>query len=158
MEKLCTFCGHSKIYNSADAIKNQLIETVWRLIEVEHFNYFLIGNYGAFDRMAATVCLEAKRKYPDIAVSLVLPYYRPHIDEYDKAWYQRFDSVITPELEKTPHQYRIIKANQYMVDSADVVIAYVTSQIGGAAKTLEYAHRKKKRIIRLGGDSENSVS
>jgi len=31
-----------------------------------------------------------------------------------------------------------------------VVIAYVTSQIGGAAKTLDYARRKKKRIILLG--------
>lgn len=150
MEKICTFCGHSKIYNNSDAIKEQLIGAVWHLIEVEHFNYFLVGNYGAFDRMAAIACLEAKRLHPDIAVNLVLPYYRPHIDEYDKAWYQRFDSVITPEFEKTPYQYRIIKANQYMVDSADVIIAHVTSQIGGAAKTLDYARRKKKRIILLG--------
>ena len=155
MANVCTFCGHSKIYGNTDSIKSKLQDTIQHLIEVEHFNYFLIGNYGAFDRMAAVDCLEAKKLHPHITVSLVIPYYRPHIDDYDKAWRNRFDSVIFPELEETPYQYRIIKANQYLVDSADVVIAYVTSQIGGAAKTLNYAQRKKKRIILLNGDFEN---
>ena len=36
-----------------------------------------------------------------------------------------------------------------MVDSADLVIAYVQYSWGGAAKTLEYAKRKKKTIINL---------
>ena len=36
-----------------------------------------------------------------------------------------------------------------MVDEADLVIAYVMYSWGGAAKTLEYAKRKKKTIINL---------
>ena len=38
-----------------------------------------------------------------------------------------------------------------MVEQADVVIAYVTHDWGGAAKTLEYAVRKKSQIINIGG-------
>ena len=145
--KTCTFCGHSRIYVDADKVKAQLKDTVQRLIAVEHFNCFLVGNYGDFDHMAASVCLDAKKQYPHIVVDLVIPYYRPQIDEYDKVRYGRFDNVIFPELEGTPYQYRIIKANQYMVDSADAVVAFVTATYGGAAKTLKYAMEKKKRII-----------
>ena len=37
--------------------------------------------------------------------------------------------------------------NEWMVDSADVVVAYVTHEWGGAAKTLEYARRCGKRVM-----------
>ena len=36
-----------------------------------------------------------------------------------------------------------------MVEEADLVIAFVAYSWGGAAKTLEYAKRKKKTIINL---------
>lgn len=36
-----------------------------------------------------------------------------------------------------------------MVDSADIIVAYVKYPFGGAAKTLEYAQRKRKEIIEL---------
>ena len=36
-----------------------------------------------------------------------------------------------------------------MVEQADLVIAYVKYSWGGAAKTLEYSKRKKKRIINI---------
>ena len=36
-----------------------------------------------------------------------------------------------------------------MVDQADVVVAYVDHDWGGAAKTLERAVSKKKRIINI---------
>lgn len=114
---------------------------------------FSIDNYGDFDNIVASVCLMLKRKYPQISVNLVLPYYRPHLDEYDKERYARFDSVITPELEETPHRYRIIKANEYMVDQADAMIAYVKYD-GGAAKTLAYAKRHKKQIINLTAEGD----
>lgn len=145
----CTFCGHSRLYGSADYLKVQLQNTVQHLIEVEQFNCFLVGDYGDFDYMAASVCLDAKKQYPYIVVDLVIPYYRPHLDEYDKKRYSCFDNVIVPELEETPYQYRIIKANQYMVDSAAALVAFVSTSYGGAAKTLKYAQGKKKRIIFL---------
>lgn len=82
-----------------------------------------------------------------------MPYYRPHLDDFTKELYNRFDYVITPEFEETPHKYRIIKANEYMVDRADTVIAYVKYD-GGAAKTLVYAQKHKKQIINLATEGD----
>lgn len=45
---------------------------------------------------------------------------------------------------------------KYMVDRAETVIAYVNTPIGGAAKTLAYAKRKKKRIFYLVNNTVNS--
>jgi len=144
----CIFCGHSRLYGQTEVIKGKCLTVVEKLIVSGIADCFLIGNYGDFDSIATSACLTLKRKYPQISVNLVLPYYRPHLDEYDKERYAGYDSVITPELEETPHRFRIIKANEYMVDQADTVIAYVKYD-GGAAKTLAYAKRRKKQIINL---------
>lgn len=40
-----------------------------------------------------------------------------------------------------------------MVDEANTVVAYVIRSWGGAANTLAYAQRRKKRVIRLRGDA-----
>lgn len=149
----CIFCGHSHLYGQTELIKGKCFTAVEELIISGIADCFLIGNYGDFDHIAASVCLTLKRKYPQISVNLVLPYYCPHLDEYDKERYARFDSVITPELVETPHRYRIIKANEYMVDQADTVIAYVKYD-GGAAKTLEYAKKHKKQIINLANEGD----
>ena len=69
----------------------------------------------------------------------MIPYYRPKLDSYEKEYHARFDDVIVPALEDVPYQYRIVRANEYMVDRAETVIAYVNTPIGGAAKTLAYA-------------------
>ena len=41
-----------------------------------------------------------------------------------------------------------------MIRESDVVVAYVTHGWGGAAKTLEYARRKKKNILFYGASEE----
>lgn len=141
------FCGHSKLYSKYDLVKEKCYEVVKNQI-LKGADSFLVGDYGDFDAIAASVCLALKKEHPHIEVCLVLPYYRPHIDDYTQQRYNRFDSIITPPLEDTPYRYRIVKANQYTVDQADIVIAYVRSN-GGATKTLQYAHRKGKNIINL---------
>lgn len=102
------------------------------------------------------MCLTLRRDYPSIVVNLVVPYYQPQLDSYEKEYRARFDDVIVPALEGTPYQYRIVRANEYMVDRADTIVAYVNTPIGGAAKTLAYAERKKKRIIHVEIESDNS--
>ena len=146
---VCTFCGHSKIYSNTDSIRQTLTDTISRLIQNDNVNCFLVGNYGHFDRMAASVCLEMKNYYPRISACLVVPYYRPFLDDLEKNWDKRFDSVIVPELEHIPHPYRIIKANEYMVDASQYVVSYVFATTGGAYKTLKYAQKRQKNVINL---------
>lgn len=151
--RVCTFCGHGRIYGQYEDVKEKCLTAVEKLINSCAADYFLIGNYGDFDHIAASACLKLREKYPHINVSLVLPYYRPHLDDYDKKRYAQFDTVITPEFVETPHRYRITKTNEYMVDQADTVIAYVKYD-GGAAKTLAYAKRHEKQIINLANEGE----
>lgn len=154
--RICTFCGHSKLSATYTEVKGALQSIVPHLMQEEGYDCFLVGNYGQFDRLAASVCLAQKQEHPFVRVCLVIPYYRPKLDSYEKEYHARFDSVIVPALEDVPYQYRIVRANEYMVDRAETVIAYVNTPIGGAAKTLAYAKRKKKRIFYLVNNTVNS--
>lgn len=145
--KTVAFCGHSQLGGKYETISAKVEHIVSSMIANEGYDAFLVGNYGQFDRLAASVCLHLKRTNPEITVCLIVPYYQPQLDSWEQAYRARFDEVIVPALESTPYPYRILRANEYMVDRADVVIAYVHSSVGGAARTLAYAKRKKRRII-----------
>ena len=135
-----TFCGHREV-NEPEKVRKWLHETIEGLI-LEGADCFYLGGYGQFDAMAAGVVRELKMKYPQIRSVLVLPY----LDrEYDVS---RYDESIYPPLENVPKRYAISKRNEYMVDNADVVIAYVLYGFGGASITFRYAERKHKRIVR----------
>lgn len=134
-----TFCGHSDVPQQED-VRQWLIITVDKLI-LQDADMFLLGGYGGFDRMASSVVWEMKKKYPWVRSVLVLPYLDRKMDESQCDW------TVYPGLEKVPKRYAITHRNRYMVNEADVVVAYVQHNWGGAAQTLEYAKQKKKRII-----------
>lgn len=134
-----TFCGHSELTNP-DAVRVWLMETVESLISQGAVTFYL-GGYGAFDRMAASVVREKKRQHPHIESVLVLPYLDREMDT------SGFDTTVYPPLEAVPRRFAISKRNEWMVDASDAVVACVTHEWGGAAKTLAYAKRKKKRIM-----------
>ena len=134
-----TFCGHSEVANP-ESVRVWLYETAEKLIEVDA-DLFLLGGYGAFDRMAAGVVAELRKKYPQIQSVLVKPYLDREMDESGYDW------TVYPGLENVPRRFAISHRNRYMVDKADFVVAYVTHSWGGAAQTLEYANQKKKSII-----------
>lgn len=135
-----TFCGHSDV-SQRGHVRQWLCETVEGLITREAADMFLLGGYGGFDRMASSVVWELKKKYPHVKSVLVLPYLDRKMDESQCDW------TVYPSLEKVPRRYAITHRNRYMVNDADVVIAYVQHSWGGAAQTLDYAKQKKKRII-----------
>lgn len=136
---IVTFCGHSEVANP-DAVRSWLMATVERLIR-QGARTFYLGGYGAFDRMAASVVWELKRPYPQIESVLVLPYLDREMDT------SGYDTTVYPPLEAVPRRFAISKRNEWMVDAVDNVVAYVTHDWGGAAKTLDYARRKKKNIF-----------
>lgn len=136
---LVTFCGHKDVFQKQQ-VNEKLAAVVAALIE-EGATEFYLGGYGDFDYMAAKIVRELKKDRPDIQSTLVIPYMDR---DYNKELY---DGSIYPPLENTPLRFAISKRNEWMVDQADVVVAYRTHDWGGASKTLEYAQRKKKRII-----------
>lgn len=60
---------------------------------------------------------------------------------------ESYDYMIYPTLRDVTQRSAIPQRNEWMVDSADVVVAYVTHEWGGAVKTLQYARRCGKRVM-----------
>ena len=144
-----TFCGHSDVADAA-AVQVWLDETITQLCH-RGARRFLLGGYGHFDRMAAAAVWQAKTSFPEISSVLVLPYINK------KADMTFYDYSLYPSLESVPKRYAILKRNQSMVDEADIVVAYVLHDWGGAVKTLDYAMRKGKTVIRFGDTKLTSL-
>lgn len=134
-----TFCGHSrdiqieKFSRWLDVILPSLIEA--------GADRFYLGGYGAFDNLAAVAVQRQNQTYPHIEMILVLAYLNRNVD------IDRYDSTTYPPLEKVPLRYAIVKRNEWMVRESDMVISGVTHNWGGAAKTLEFAQKKRKVIF-----------
>ena len=137
-----TFCGHSDIYGDED-VRRWLKETVENLI-LQGADLFYLGGYGGFDRMAASVVWKLKKQYPNIESILVLPYLDRKMSD------DIYDGTTYPPLEEIPRRFAISKRNEWMVDQADVVVAFVGHEWGGAAKALAYAKRRDKAIVNYG--------
>lgn len=136
---IITFCGHRELYDEKEV--RAWLKRVTEDLIVSGAETFYLGGYGAFDRLAASILAEQKKRYPNIELVLILPYLNRRKD------ISPCDSSIYPPLESVPKKMAIVRRNQWMVERADVVVSYVLHSWGGAAMTLEYAKIKKKQII-----------
>ena len=136
---IVTFCGHSQI-GSPEKIQKDLEAAVHSVLNRGATRFYL-GGYGDFDRLAAKVLYRLKTSYPEIESVLVLPYLEM---KADSVFYSR---TCYPPIEHVPRRFAIAHRKRWMVDVADVVIAYVQHDWGGAYQTLKYARRREKRII-----------
>ena len=142
MKMKITFCGYKDVADR-ESVERWLFSVCSELI-AQGADEFYLGGYGGFDHMCAAVLRELKNANPHIRLVLVLPYLNNSIltDGYDETVY--------PPLEFVPRRFAISRRNEWMVMESDAVVAYVTHGWGGAAKTLEYARRKKKKILLFG--------
>ena len=149
-----TFCGHRRVTEQENvalrlsAVFCQLFENAGE--ELTPLSFYC-GGYGEFDYLAEKTVDEYRKKFPDVACEkvFVTPYITPSYQERNERLRKRFDDIIYPPIENVPYRYAIIWRNEWMIDSADVVIAYVNYSWGGAAHGLEYARRKEKKIIMI---------
>ena len=142
-----TFCGHSNCLFS-DEEKEELKQLLIKEIRKNPTCKFYLGRYGDFDSLCLRTLRELKKEFQDIELIFITPYIDKNYSKLEFAKYH-YDDVIFPPLESAPRKFAILKRNEWMVEEADLVIAYVMYSWGGAAKTLEYAKRKKKTILNL---------
>ena len=144
---IITFFGHSNcLFN--DDIKKQLKNILLDEIIKNPTSKFYLGGYGDFDGLCLSTLRELKHDFPSIEILFITPYLDKNYSKLELAKYY-YDDVIFPPIESVPRKFAILKRNEWMVEQADLVIAYVKYSWGGAAKALEYAKRKKKRIINI---------
>ena len=144
---IITFCGHSNCLFS-DEEKEKFKQLLIKKIRKNPTCKFYLGGYGAFDSLCLRTQRELKTYFPNIELLFITPYLDKNYSKLELAKYY-YDDIIFPPIENVPRKFAILKRNEWMVDSADLIIAYVKYSWGGAAKTLKYAKRKKKQIINL---------
>lgn len=143
--KSCFFIGHrdapSKIYPA-------LRDAVERHITEYGVQQFYVGHYGAFDRMAARAVGDAKRMHPELILSLLIPY---HPAERPVAVPEGVDNTFYPPgMESVPRRLAIVRANRYLVDHVDFLIAYVRYPGSNARDLMEYGVKKGLSVCNLG--------
>lgn len=141
--KSCFFIGHRE---TAPEIYSALLAEVEKHITEYGVTEFVVGNYGNFDRLAAKAVISAKEKYPEITLSMLLPY---HPAERSVKLQPGIDNTFYPPgMEVVPRKLAIVKANRYMIDHADYLIAYAWHPGSNARNIVEYA-LKRKRLIKV---------
>jgi len=142
---LCFFIGHR---DAESGLMPQIEAAVSRHITEYGVTEFVVGQYGSFDRMAARAVINAKRHYPNITLYILLPYHPSERtvnapDGYDDTFYP-------PGMENVPRKLAIVRANKYMVDNCDFLIAYVWHPASNAQNLLDYAYSRMQRgLIRV---------
>ena len=145
---IVTFCGHADFKKSKE-YEEKILEILDKEICGASAEMYL-GGYGQFDEFAYFCCKKYKGSHPGISLVFVSPYmtleYQKNHLKYQK---ERYDEIIYPPIEGTPLKFAISYRNKYMVEKANVVIAFVERERGGAYQTYKYAKRKGKVIYNL---------
>ncbi|MBQ7485804.1 MAG: hypothetical protein IJT78_04145 [Oscillospiraceae bacterium] len=136
----CFFIGHR---DTPEQIMPRLTESVKRHIEKYGVTEFFVGQYGAFDRMAAHAVAIAKQQYPQVRLIAVLPYFpRERADGlpelYDGNYYP-------PGMEAVPKPFAIVRANEHMIRSCGYLICYNMGYVGKTRDFFNMALRREKR-------------
>ena len=146
---IVTFCGHSS-FCKTEEYEKKLLSFLEERVGNRSAEIYL-GEYGGFDSFAYDCCKKYKKNHPNVSLVFVTPYmtleYQKNHLEYQKT---RFDSIIYPEIEDRPLRFAISYRNKYMVEKADLVIAFVSNSHGGAYATYKHAKRCGKEIFNLG--------
>jgi len=139
MEKTCFFIGHR---DAPDSLAPELDALVERHIAEYDVREFVVGRYGSFDALAASAVKRAKTRHPDVRLVYLRPY---HPAERPEKTPSGFDgSFYPPGMERVPRKLAIVRANRYMVDNSDFLIAYAWHP-GNARELVEYAKKREQR-------------
>ena len=140
--KSCFFIGHKE---ASSEVFPALLEAVEQHIVEYGVTEFIVGKYGGFDHMAAQAVIAAKKQHPGIALSMLIPY---HPAERPLEPPQGFDNTFYPPgMEKVPRRLAIVRANRYMVDHVDYLIAYAWHPASNARDLVEYAKKREDRNL-----------
>lgn len=134
--KSCFFIGHREASSELLPILRQTVE---KHISEYGVTEFIVGGYGGFDHIAARTVISLKQQYPKITLSLLIPY---HPAERPIETPPGFDNTYYPPgMEKVPRKLAIVRANRYMVEHIDYLIAYAWHPASNARDLVEYARK-----------------
>lgn len=136
----CFFIGHRE---APDALLSQLTAEIERHITEYGVTDFVVGRYGRFDALAAKCVKAAKKHHLEVTLTMLLSYH-----PYDRLTPTPpgFDGTFYPSgMETVPKRAAIIRANRYMVEHSEYLIAYAWHPASNAWDLVEYAQRYEKQ-------------
>lgn len=137
----CFMIGHREVPESLLSAVQSAVE---RMIVVNGVDEFIVGYYGNFDVLSRKAVIAAKRRFPHVRLTLLLPYHPAEravdvCEGEDRTYYPFFD-------ERVPRRVAIVRANRCAVDRCRFLIVYVSHPASNAKKILDYAE-KRGRVI-----------
>lgn len=129
---------------------NKLKEKLLEFIE-KGFDTFLVGMALGFDTACFKV-LQEIRKEKEIKIIACIPCLsQPY--KFNKKQKEEYDLMLSSADEKVliSEEYTkncMQKRNEYMVDRASVVFAYIKRDFGGTANTIKHAKKKEIPIVK----------
>lgn len=141
------FFGHRRIYNIRE-IEEKLVPILNELILTKEYVEFYIGRNGDFDEFVASVIKRVQKQLDrdNNVMILTLPYTVKYIEYYENY----YDEIVIPDaIGKAHPKAAITLRNRWMVDTADLVIAYIEHEEGGAYAAVKYAKKGNKKVINL---------
>ena len=145
-----SFIGHALVPQK-DKVGEQVKKQIRNSIGEDRRVVCYLGGYGDFDEICACSCRELKREFEKPERIYVTPYMTSAEQRRIKEMQDRglCDGSLYPPLENTPPRFAISKRNEWMIDQADLIIAYVNRSYGGAYQSLQMAKRRGKKIVNI---------
>ena len=149
------FFGHRRIYNIRE-IEEKLVPILNELILTKEYVEFYIGRNGDFDEFVASVIKRVQKQLDrgNNVMILTLPYTVKDIEYYA----DYYDEIVIPDAIGRAHpKAAITLRNRWMADTADLIIAYIEREEGGAYSAVKYAKKLNKKVVNIGSaeDIEN---
>lgn len=142
----CFCCGHR---DTPEAIYPLLFKAVCTLMEQHKVIDFLVGHRGNFDQLAARAVKEAKKRYPQARLTLLLSHLPP------TPLSSGFDDSLYPEgLETVPKRLAICRANQLAVVTCDCLLCYICHSPSNTGKLLPYAQGRGIPVYNLAHEED----
>ena len=139
--------GHREI-DDLRRLKGRLVPIIKELIQTKEYISFLVGRNGEFDEYVASLIKHTQKEVgkENNDLTLVLPYKVTDLEYYQKY----YDNVMIPESVCGAHpKSAITLRNRWMVEQADLVVAYVERDTGGAYTAMRYAKKCNKDVVNL---------
>ncbi len=140
---VCCFFGHREVYQD---IEEKLTETIEDLIG-NGVDCFLVGHQGAFDAMVLRVLRKLRKSHGNLRYFVVLAYMPGNKEEYPLL--EAKETLYPEGLECVHPRYAISWRNNWLISESEIVVCYLTHEWGGAARFIEKARRKNKRVINI---------
>lgn len=152
-ERTCCFTGQGALTEEeAKRLERRLRELINVLIR-RGYTHFCAGGGIGFDMLAELAVLDMKAVYPDIRLTLVLPYPElpsgfsfPDSMNYDLILKMADRVVYTGELtsENCLHE-----RDRRMVEMSDFCVCYLTRESSRTAYTAQYARKSRLPVLNL---------